>query len=145
MTDKYVKENNLNEGHWYPSATELGNGDIISYGGLDQVGQAATDIEYFKYDKPPDRLHAGQPGPTASGCPRPTSTAITRATPTDGLFWGLYPSMILTQKGELFYTGSHVFGDNETPVGEAVHPPGHRAGPASSTSPTSSSPVPGPT
>jgi hypothetical protein len=27
--------------------------------------------------------------------------------------------MILTQNGELFYTGSHVFGNNETPVGPA--------------------------
>ena len=34
-------------------------------------------------------------------------------------FWGLYPAMILTQNGKLFYTGSHVFGNNETPVGEA--------------------------
>ena len=59
--------------------------------------------------------------------------------------------MILTQNGELFYTGSHVFGNNETPVGEGPNaegraaPRGARAAPASSTSPTSSSPVPGPT
>ena len=32
--------------------------------------------------------------------------------------------MILTQNGELFYTGSHVFGNNETPVGEAGTPRG---------------------
>ena len=37
VTLRYYKVNNLNEGHWYPSATELGNGDIISYGGLDQT------------------------------------------------------------------------------------------------------------
>ena len=60
VTDKYVKENNLNQGHWYPSATELGNGNIISYGGLNEVGQAATDIEYFKYDKPPTDSKPGQ-------------------------------------------------------------------------------------
>ena len=26
-------------------------------------------------------------------------------------FWGLYPSMILTADGRLFYDGSHVFGN----------------------------------
>ena len=45
------------------------------------VGQAATDIEYFKYDghRPTPRRTAAR---TGSGCPRPTSTATTRATPT---------------------------------------------------------------
>jgi hypothetical protein len=110
LTGKYVKENNLNVGHWYPSATELGNGDIISYGGLDGNGNLTNVMEYFKY-----------------------SNAVTDSTPdsrTDGVwlsagqinqdngFWGLYPDMILMQNGELFYSGSHVFGNNETPVGD---------------------------
>jgi hypothetical protein len=119
VTDKYIKENNLNEGHWYPSATELGNGDIVSYGGLDQTGGAAEDIEYFKYDKSltdatPDSGTDGKwlPASQING-DNPGNTNYTG-------FWGLYPAMILTQNGELFYTGSHVFGDNETPVGEAV-------------------------
>jgi hypothetical protein len=118
VTDKYIKENNLNQGHWYPSATELGNGDIVSYGGLNETGGAAEDIEYFKYDKSPTAAtpDSGTDGKwlTASQIngDNPGNTNYTG-------FWGLYPTMILTQNGELFYTGSHVFGNNETPVGEA--------------------------
>ena len=118
VTDKYIKENNLNQGHWYPSATELGNGDIVSYGGLNQTGGAAEDIEYFKYDKSltdatPDSGTDGKwlPASQING-DNPGNTNYTG-------FWGLYPTMVLTQNGELFYTGSHVFGNNETPVGEA--------------------------
>ena len=117
VTDKYIKENNLNQGHWYPSATELGNGDIVSYGGLNQTGGAAEDIEYFKYDKSltdakPDSGTDGKwlPASQING-DNPGNTNYTG-------FWGLYPTMVLTQNGELFYTGSHVFGNNETPVGE---------------------------
>ena len=123
LTDKYIRENNLNQGHWYPSATELGNGDIISYGGLNQVGQAATDIEYFKYDKStadstPDSGTDGRWLPAAEiNGDNPGNTDYTG-------FWGLYPAMMLTQNGELFYTGSHVFGNNETPVGEGGTPRG---------------------
>lgn len=123
LTDKYIKENNLNQGHWYPSATELGNGDVISYGGLDQVGQAATDIEYFKYDRSPadptpDSGTDGEWLPAAHiNGDNPGNADYTG-------FWGLYPAMILTQNGELFYTGSHVFGNNETPVGEGGTPRG---------------------
>ncbi len=123
ITDRYVKENNLNQGHWYPSATELANGSIISYGGLSQTSGAAEDIEYFKYDKPltdssPDSGKDGNwLGASSINGDNPGDTNYTG-------FWGLYPAMILTQKGELFYTGSHVFGDNETPVGEAGTPRG---------------------
>jgi len=123
LTDRYVRENDLNEGHWYPSATELGNGDVIAYGGLNQVGQAATDIEYFRYDKSPADAtpDSGTDGRWLSAADingdNPGNTNYTG-------FWGLYPAMILTQNGELFYTGSHVFGNNETPVGEAGTPRG---------------------
>jgi hypothetical protein len=118
VTDKYIKENNLNEGHWYPSATELGNGSIISYGGLSQTSGPAYDIEYFHYNKSPTDA---TPDSGTDGAWLP-ATDINGDNPGntnfDG-FWGLYPSMILTDTGELFYTGSHVFGNNETPVGEA--------------------------
>jgi hypothetical protein len=118
VTDKYIKENNLNEGHWYPSATELGNGSIISYGGLSQTSGPAYDIEYFHYAKSPTDA---TPDSGTDGAWLP-ATDINGDNPGntnfDG-FWGLYPSMILTDTGELFYTGSHVFGNNETPVGEA--------------------------
>jgi Domain of unknown function (DUF1929) len=110
LTDKYVRENNLNVGHWYPSATELGNGDIISFGGLDQTGNGTTATEYFKYantitDSNPDSKTDGK-------------WLATGQINEDNGFWGLYPSMILMQSGQLFYSGSHVFGNNETPVGD---------------------------
>jgi hypothetical protein len=125
VTLKYYKVNNLNEGHWYPSATELGNGDIISYGGLDQTSAAATDTEYFKYEYDND-LTDSTPVAGADGEWLPASD-INGDNPGNtnyGGFWGLYPTMILTQNGRLFYTGSHVFGNNETPVGEGPNADG---------------------
>jgi Domain of unknown function (DUF1929) len=117
VTDKYVKENNLNQGHWYPSATELGNGDIVSYGGLNQTGGAAEDIEYFKYDKPPTDATPDS-GTDGKWLPASQINGDNPGNTNYTGFWGLYPTMVLTQNGELFYTGSHVFGNNETPVGE---------------------------
>jgi hypothetical protein len=125
VTLKYYKVNNLNEGHWYPSATELGNGDIISYGGLDQNSNAATDIEYFRYQYDND-LTNSKPVAGADGEWLPASD-INGDNPGNTNytgFWGLYPSMMLTQNGELFYSGSHVFGNNETPVGEGPNAQG---------------------
>ncbi len=120
VTLKYYKVNNLNEGHWYPSATELGNGDIISYGGLDQTSGAAEDIEYFKYEYD-NKLTNSTPVAGADGewLPAKDINGDNTGNTNDTGFWGLYPTMILTQNGQLFYTGSHVFGNNETPVGEA--------------------------
>jgi Domain of unknown function (DUF1929) len=112
VTDRYVKENNLNDSHWYPSATELGNGDVISYGGLDANANGSVTTEYFKYN----------PNSSTDGQWLPRSQINETYTG-----WGLYPDMILTQNGRLFYTGSHVFGNNETPVGDAnpqKHPNG---------------------
>jgi hypothetical protein len=103
-TNRYQQVSKLNGGHWLPSATELGNGDVIAFGGLDGSGNASTVIEYFKYN--PDSPTDGQWLPASQ---------ISES----GGFWGLNPAMILTQNGELFYTGSHVFGDNETPAGPA--------------------------
>jgi hypothetical protein len=110
LTDKYVKENNLNSGHWYPSATELGNGDIISFGGLNQNGEGTTVMEYFKYANSPTDA---SPDSKTDGKWLPETDLN-----EDNGFWGLYPAMILMQNGELFYSGSHVFGNNETPVGD---------------------------
>jgi hypothetical protein len=101
-TDKYQRISNLNGGHWAPSATELGNGDVIAFGGLDQHGNGSTTTEYFKYD--PDSPAAGRWLPLSQ-------------INEDHDFWGLSPAMVLTKNGELFYSGSHVLGDNETPVG----------------------------
>ena len=103
VTDRYQRINNLIGGHWLPSATELGNGDVIAFGGLDATSGGSVTMEYFKYN------------PSAkNGVGNWLSLAQTNQ---DFGGWGLYPDMILMANGELFYTGSHVFGNNETPFG----------------------------
>jgi hypothetical protein len=121
VTEKYIRTNNLNVGHWYPSATELGNGDVISYGGLNQTSGAAYAVEYFDYSR---SLLQYTPDASTDGTWLPRKNINGDGTtaanaPNNGQFWGLYPAMILMQNGKLFYTGSHVFGNNETPVGPA--------------------------
>ena len=113
--------NNANEpgpllsGAWYPSATELGNGDVISFGGLNEQGQGTTDTNYFT-DPDNAGLNGDNPGEWVG-------YGSSKVQQTYDWFWGLYPSMILTADGRLFYDGSHVFGaglDNieKNPVGE---------------------------
>ncbi len=46
-TETYSKTNDLNDGHWYPSATELGNGDVISFGGLREDSTGSVTAEYW--------------------------------------------------------------------------------------------------
>jgi hypothetical protein len=122
-TEKYMKvKSGLIQGHWYPSATELGNGSVVSYGGLNGASQAAYAVEYFDYNK---SILQSSPDASTDGTWLPRSAINGDGTtaanaPNNGQFWGLYPAMILTQNGELFYTGSHVFGNNETPVGPGV-------------------------
>jgi hypothetical protein len=95
-TNSYQQVNNLNGGHWYPSATELGNGDVISFGGFGQDGSGSDITEYFQYN-PPTGL--GQ--------------WLNQAQINENyVYWGTYPDMILMQNGELFYSGSHVLGNN---------------------------------
>ncbi|MFE0511277.1 galactose oxidase-like domain-containing protein [Streptomyces sp. NPDC058964] len=100
-TETYSKTNDLNDGHWYPSATELGNGDVISFGGLREDSSGSVTTEYWS-----DKDQAWQP--------------LWKVNQTWS-FWGLYPSMILMQDGRLFYTGSHVFGNNIPGSGSAVY------------------------
>ncbi len=93
----------LLNGAWYPSATELGNGDVIAFGGLSEQGTGATNTNYFigpynKSDVPGD-----EPGQWVG-------FGSKNLQQTFDWFWGLYPTMILTADGRLFYTGSHVFG-----------------------------------
>jgi hypothetical protein len=100
-TNAYQRVNNLNDGHWYPSATELGNGDVISFGGLRADSTGSVTTEYFS-DSQQQWLPLWQVNQTWS-------------------FWGLYPAMILLQDGRLFYTGSHVFGDGTPGTGAAIY------------------------
>jgi hypothetical protein len=100
-TNTYQKVNNLNDGHWYPSATELGNGDVISFGGLKADSSGSVTTEYFS-DAQQQWLPLNQVNQTWS-------------------FWGLYPAMILMQDGRLFYTGSHVFGNGLPGTGSDIY------------------------
>jgi Domain of unknown function (DUF1929) len=95
-TNSYQQVNNLNGGHWYPSATELGNGDVISFGGLDQNGNGSDITEYFQHNP-------------STGLGEWLNQAQIHQ---NYAYWGTYPDMILMQNGELFYSGSHVLGNN---------------------------------
>ncbi|MGW1073915.1 galactose oxidase-like domain-containing protein [Streptomyces sp. NPDC002537] len=97
-TESYTRVNDMNDGHWYPSATLLGNGDVITFGGLREDSSGSVTAERFSQAQQ-KWLPANQVNQTWS-------------------YWGLYPSMILMQDGRLFYSGSHVFG-NGTPGGGA--------------------------
>lgn len=100
-TESYLKTNDLNDGHWYPSATELGNGDVISFGGLREDSTGSVTAEYWS-----DAEQRWQP--------------LWKVNQTWS-YWGLYPSMILMQDGRLFYSGSHVFGNNIPGTGSAIY------------------------
>ena len=91
-TNQYTRINDMNGGHWYPSATTLGNGDVLSVGGLAETGKdvESTQTEYFSVAQ--QRWLA--PGEIVQTNRR----------------WGLYPTLILMQDGRLFYTGSHSLG-----------------------------------
>jgi hypothetical protein len=99
---QYTRVNDLGTGHWYPSATELSNGDVLSLGGLDENGNGTVRTERFSYatnrwnDPPP---------------------------PQSYYFWGLYPSMIVLADGRLFYSGSHVFGNGTPGTGASIYDP----------------------
>jgi Domain of unknown function (DUF1929) len=100
-TETYTRTNDLNDGHWYPSATELGNGDVITFGGLREDSAGSVTADRWS-DKDQQWLPAWKVNQTWS-------------------FWGLYPAMILMQDGRLFYTGSHVFGNNIPGTGSAIY------------------------
>ncbi|MER6917124.1 galactose oxidase early set domain-containing protein [Streptomyces sp. NPDC000594] len=100
-TESYTRTNDLNEGHWYPSATALGNGDVISFGGLKEDSSGSVTAE--RWSAAQNRwLPTGQVNQTWS-------------------FWGLYPSMVLMQDGRLFYSGSHVFGNGTPGTGASIY------------------------
>ncbi|MFF8354138.1 galactose oxidase-like domain-containing protein [Streptomyces chartreusis] len=101
VTETYGKTNDMNDGHWYPSATVLGNGDVISFGGLKEDSTGSVTAELWS-DAEQKWLELWKVNQTWS-------------------YWGLYPSMILMQDGRLFYSGSHVFGNNIPGTGSAIY------------------------
>jgi hypothetical protein len=108
----------LLSGTWYPSATELGNGDVISFGGLNEQGNGTTDTNYYT-DPSNEGTNGDKPGEWVGW-------GSTKLQQTYSWFWGLYPSMILTADGRLFYDGSHVFGNGlegepQAPSGSSLY------------------------
>jgi hypothetical protein len=100
-TETYSRTNDMNDGHWYPSATVMGNGDVMSFGGLREDSTGSVTAERFDAAKG-EWLPASQVNQTWS-------------------YWGLYPSMILMQDGRLFYSGSHVFGNGTPGTGASLY------------------------
>ncbi|MER7173036.1 galactose oxidase-like domain-containing protein [Streptomyces mesophilus] len=100
-TEQYIKTNDMNEGHWYPSATVLGNGDVISFGGLKEDSTGAVVAEKFSQAQQ-KWLPINEVNQTWS-------------------YWGLYPAMILMQDGRLFYSGSHTFGNGTPGTGASIY------------------------
>jgi hypothetical protein len=100
-TETYTRTSDMNDGHWYPSATALGNGDVISFGGLREDSTGSVTAELWS-DAEQRWLPTWKVNQTWS-------------------YWGLYPSMILMQDGRLFYSGSHVFGNNIPGTGAAIY------------------------
>lgn len=100
-TNSYTATNDMNAGHWYPSATALGNGDVLSFGGLGEDSAGTVAAEYWSNDQQ-QWLPLWQVNQTWS-------------------FWGLYPAMILMQDGRLFYSGSHVFGNGLPGTGASIY------------------------
>jgi hypothetical protein len=88
----YERINDTIDGHWYPSATVLGNGDVISLGGLgpEGVNVESPVTEYFSWAQ-------------ERWLPVEETVQTNRR-------WGLYPTVVLMQDGRLFYTGSHSLG-----------------------------------
>ena len=90
-----------NEGHWYPTLTMLGNGDVWMAGGLKEDTTGAVNTEYWE---------------APSGQWKPTSQV-----PQTWSFWGLYPHMLLLADGRLFYSGGHVFGNGLPGTGASLY------------------------
>ncbi|WP_156723445.1 glyoxal oxidase [Streptomyces apocyni] len=100
-TEAYTKTNDMNDGHWYPSATLMGNGDVLSFGGLREDSSGSVTADRWSAEE--NRwLSMNEVNQTWS-------------------FWGLYPAMHLMQDGRLFYSGSHVFGNGLPGTGASIY------------------------
>lgn len=100
----YTATNDLpGGGHWYPSLTALGTGDVIAVGGLDQNAAGSVTTEQFD---------------SVQGRWLPATQV-----PQTFFFWGLYPELKLMSDGRLFYAGVHTFGDAPTAAGSNIYDP----------------------
>lgn len=102
-TNTFTATNDANEGHWYPTLVELGNGDVWMAGGLKEDTTGAVNTEMFD---------------AATSTWKPTWQV-----PQSWSFWGLYPSMHLMADGRLFYSGTHTFGNGLPGTGASIYNP----------------------
>ncbi len=101
-TKTYTATNDMNDGHWYPSATVLGNGDVHLLRRPGRGLHRHRDRRVLVERRSSSGCRSGEVNQTWS-------------------FWGLYPSMILMQDGRLFYSGSHVFGNGLPGTGASIY------------------------
>ncbi|MBL8159621.1 DUF1929 domain-containing protein [Candidatus Saccharibacteria bacterium] len=102
-TNTFTATNDANEGHWYPTLTQLGDGDIWMAGGLKEDTSGAVNTE--KFDVETGRWLPGD------------------QVAQSWSFWGLYPHMYLMGDGRLFYSGGHVFGNGLPGTGASIYNP----------------------
>lgn len=105
-TNAFTKVNDTIEGHWYPTATKLGNGDVWMAGGLGDSPDPAQVIVAYRTE----RFSQAQQrwlGETE--------------TPQTQTFWGEYPHMFLMADGRLFYSGAHTFGTQRAGTGASIY------------------------
>lgn len=102
-TNTFTRTNDANEGHWYPTLTELGSGDIWMAGGLKADTTGAVNTETFSFAQ--------------------KAWLPTNQVPQSWKFWGLYPHMFLMADGRLFYSGGHVFGNGLPGTGASIYNP----------------------
>lgn len=93
--------NDMAGGHWYPSMTKLGTGDIWAAGGLDEKAEGTVLTEMFQVS-------------TLRWLP-------SGDVPQTWSFWGTYPHMYLLGDGRMFYSGGHTFGNGLPGTGASLY------------------------
>ena len=100
-TETFTKASDANEGHWYPTLTELANGDVWMAGGLKEDTSGAVNTEMWSAQQ--------------------NQWLPTWQIPQTWSFWGLYPHMFLMSDGRMFYSGGHVFGNGLPGTGASIY------------------------
>lgn len=88
-TNAFTPAGDTQTGHWYPTLTKLGNGDVWMAGGINENREGTVNTEMWS--------QAGQRWLTQNEVKQTWS------------YWGLYPHMLLAADGRLFYTGARTF------------------------------------
>lgn len=100
-TSTFTRVNDAQEGHWYPTLTKLGSGDVWAAGGYDQAGNGSTATEMFSVAQ---------------------NRWLSRdEVPQSNAYWGTYPHMVLMGDGRLFYSGAHTFGPPTPGTGASIY------------------------